>query len=138
MPRTPADIGDTEIRHQRGDGPGVRSNVMYHRREHIFITGYPEKSRIQRYFIGQVESVPRGLTDSLAQLACRPPGGIDHVPTKVGVRCWHDHLLWYTPGRTELRTQALVASHHVCQTRAQCVDIQRSADPQRGRHVVDR
>jgi len=86
----------------------------------------------------QVKRMSRHSADGVRQRAFRPAGGIDDVPTEVGLFDGHHQLPRYPVGCREHCAQALVTGHDVGQRRAQRLGIKVPAQSQRHRHVVNR
>ena len=137
-PRAPAGISNPQIGHQRGHRPAVRSDVVRHGHQHVFIVGDAEKPRPHGDLGRQVEWATDLGVDGLTQPAVRPSGAINESPTEIRALGGHHHLPRYPLNRREQRAQALLALHHIGQRRAQCVGIEVPGQPQRHRQVVGR
>jgi hypothetical protein len=111
--------------------------VVDHGDQHVFLVADSEKPCLHWDLGCQVEGVAGRSVDGLLQPLGRPCGGVDDLPAEVRPLDRHDQLLRDSVGRREQRAQALMASHHVGQRRAQRILIDPPAEPQRHRHVVD-
>ena len=70
--------------------------MVHHAHQHVFVIADAEKCCPQRDLGCQVKRVTRSFLDGLTQLACRPIGGIDDIPTEVGPLGRHHHLERHT------------------------------------------
>ena len=112
--------------------------MVHHGHQHMLVVGEAEKCCPQRDLGAQVKRVTHRGVDGLTQPGRRPAGGINDVPTKVDPLGRHHQLLGYPVGRHKQGAQALLAAHHIGQRRTQRLGIKAPAQPQRGRHVVNR
>ena len=76
---------------------------MHHRHQHMRFVRDMEKRCPHWYFGGQIKALQCCRLDSSFQLADRPCGGIDKLPTEIGVLGFNDHLLGHTVSGSELR-----------------------------------
>ncbi|BCZ24639.1 hypothetical protein MTY59_44940 [Mycobacterium senriense] len=134
----PAGVGHAQIGAQRRQRQAVRGDVVHHDHQHVFVLGDREKLCPYGDFGCQVECVAGRRLDGVVQLAGRPCGGVHDVPAEFGALDGHHHLLGGSLVRREQGAQAFVAAHHVGQRRAQGGGVELPAQPQRGRHVVQR
>ncbi len=131
-------VSNPQISQQRSDRPAVCRDMVHHRREDVFVVGQAEQSCPQRDLGAEIEGVLRCGIDGFLQACRSPTHGIDDVPAEFRLPGGDNDLAGYTVRCGEHRSQALVAVHHIGQRGTQRVDVERAADPEGSRHVVNR
>ncbi len=117
LPRTPAGVRHRQISHQRRHRQAVGGDVVHHGHQHVFVVGDAEKPCPQRNLGGQIERVTHRRVDGLLQPGFRPAGGIDDLPTEVGLLDRDNHLFGYPVDRREEGAQGLLAGYHIGERR---------------------